>query len=161
MPILPYLEIGYTMVGDIDPFRYVTPEDLENEYPGVDPEEESILVHGADFRLPLVSNDILTLAVFGDLVFQGSHAGGMLGAGARFFGFLPLGAQLRFMGQNFIPAYYGATYDLWRPVYYTIAGSETEILPETVKQRSAAFRHGFTKTVPGDLPPIRRSMIKP
>jgi hypothetical protein len=35
MPVLPYLEIGYTMVGDIDPFRYVTEEDLQEYFPDV------------------------------------------------------------------------------------------------------------------------------
>jgi hypothetical protein len=129
MPILPHLELGYTLVGDIDPFRYV--EDPAS-FGYDDPAGESILVHGTDFRLPLISNDIMTLATFGDVVFQGSHAGGMLGAGARFFKVLPVGAQLRFLGANFIPVYYGATYDIYRPVYYVIANSEDEIIPSTV-----------------------------
>jgi hypothetical protein len=126
MPILPQLEIGYTLVGDIDPFRYV--ED-PGDYGYSDGNDESILVHGADFRLPLISNDIISLATFGDLVFQGSHTGGMLGAGARFFKILPLGLQLRFLGKNFIPVYYGPTYDVYRGVYYAIAGTEEEIVP--------------------------------
>jgi hypothetical protein len=129
MPILPHLEIGYTVVGDIDPFRY-TDDPAFFGYSDVD--EESIVVHGADFILPLISNDILTLATFGDVVFQGTHTGGMLGAGAKFFKILPVGAQLRFLGPNFIPAYYSATYDIYRPVYYIIANSEEEIIPGSV-----------------------------
>jgi len=128
MPILPYLEVGYTMVGDIDPFRY-TEDPAFFGYS--DPEDESILVHGADFRLPLLSNDILSLATFGDIVFQGSHTGGMLGVGGRFFKVWPLGVQLRLLGKNFLPAYYGATYDVYRPIYYAIANAEEEVIPAT------------------------------
>lgn len=129
MPILPQLEVGYTMVGDIDPFRFVEDPTVFG-YNNVD--EEAILVQGADFRLPLLSNDILSLATFGDVVFQGTHSGGMLGVGGRFFKVLPLGVQLRFLGENFIPSYYGATYDIYRPIYYIIANSEEEAIPATV-----------------------------
>ncbi len=125
-PIIPHLEVGYTMVGDIDPFRYT--EDPASFGYG-DTDGEAVLVHGADFRLPILSNKVLSLATFGDLVFQKTHNGGMLGVGGRFFGILPWGLQLRILGENFIPVYYGATYDIYRPVYYTIANAEQQIIP--------------------------------
>ncbi len=129
MPILPHLEIGYSVVGDMDPFRYTEDPTVYGYASG---NGQSIVVHGADFRLPLIANDIISLATFGDVVFEGSHAGGMLGAGARLFKVLPIMAQIRILGTNFIPVYFGATYDIYRALYYKVANAETEVVPSTI-----------------------------
>jgi len=38
--------------------------------------------------------------------------------GGRFFGIITYGAQLRFLGDNFVPSYFGSTYDSFRPMLY-------------------------------------------
>jgi hypothetical protein len=128
-PILPNLELGYTVVTDINPFYHLEDPDWDGDG---NPDEGMVLVHGADFLLPLLSNNIISLATFGDIVFQNTNTGGMLGFGGRLFTFLPYGFQIRFLGTNFIPTYFGATYDIYRPVYYDIASSDVEVIPSTV-----------------------------
>ncbi len=44
----------------------------------------------------------------------------MVGAGGRFFGIITYGAQMRFVGENFIPDYFDSTYDLYRVQKYSI-----------------------------------------
>jgi hypothetical protein len=46
--------------------------------------------------------------------------GGMVGLGGRFFSFLTYGAQLRMLGDDFIPVYFDATYDLLRDMKYNL-----------------------------------------
>ena len=121
IPILQHLVIGYTVAGDTDPFYYARDAEPDNA--------EDILIHGADFMLPILSNKIFSLALFGDLVFQRANTGGMVGFGGRLFNFLPYGFQARFLGPNFIPGYFGATYDVYRPMYYDIITSTEELFP--------------------------------
>jgi hypothetical protein len=44
----------------------------------------------------------------------------MLGAGGRLFGVMTYGAQLRMLGENFIPVYFSGVYDLYRPRNYAV-----------------------------------------
>ena len=131
MPILPGLELGYTAVGDLNPFYYVENPDWDGDGT-LNEDEGSVFVHGADFKLPLISNKVISLATFGDIVLQNENTGGMLGVGGRLFGIVPFGLQMRIMGPNFIPAYFGATYDIYRPVNQAIATADTEIIPKSL-----------------------------
>jgi hypothetical protein len=130
MPILPGLELGYTAAGDLNPFYYVDDTDWDQDGT-LNEDEGSVFIHGADFKLPLVSNKVISLATFGDMVFQNENTGGMLGLGGRLFSIVPFGLQVRLMGQNFIPAYFGATYDIYRPEYQAIAAADTEIIAQS------------------------------
>ena len=147
--IIRNLQIGGTFVMDRDPF-YFAEKQLGEDAPtviagllpsGVTQEEASVLVYGGDFRLPILSSDLISLAGFGDFVMQQSNMGGMLGVGGRLFGIMTYGAQLRFLGSNFIPVYFDGSYDLFRPYKYAVyagaPGYETD--PYTGWFASAGF----------------------
>jgi hypothetical protein len=87
---------------------------------GTSQQEASVLVWGTDFRLPILNNPLISLAGFGDYVNQNANSGGMVGAGGRLFGIMTYGAQLRFVGENFIPVYFDPAYDLFRPFKYAV-----------------------------------------
>jgi len=76
---------------------------------------------GLDFVQPILSNPIVSLAGFGDIVFQPNGTGGMLGVGGRLISFIPYAVQLRIMGDNFIPVYFDGTYDLYRAEKYMVS----------------------------------------
>jgi len=120
IPILNALQVGGTMVVDTNPF-YFTPESSVSGLDGT----ETALVAGGDFRLPLIANPVVSLATFGDLVAEGKALGGMLGFGGELFSFLNYGAQLRFLGDDFIPSYFDATYDLYRTEKLTIITNDS------------------------------------
>ncbi len=107
-PVINQLQIGATLAADTDPY-----------YPGyaavqgIDPAARPV-VFGTDFRLPVLNNDIIALVTFGDLVFQGSHTGGMTGVSGKLVNIFTFGGQIRILGENFVPSYFDATYDLYR-----------------------------------------------
>jgi hypothetical protein len=124
IPIIRNLQIGGTVVADRMPFYFA--EDNENATvasflpAGTSQQEASVLVWGTDFRLPILNNPLISLAGFGDYVNQNANSGGMVGAGGRLFGIMTYGAQLRFVGENFIPVYFDPAYDLFRPFKYAV-----------------------------------------
>jgi hypothetical protein len=119
LPLLDELQVGATVAVDQDPGYFA---DKKSDFPPelLPPSDASVLIYGIDFRLPLLSGNILSLATFGDGVFQQEGAGAMLGIGGRLVKFITYGAQLRFLGDNFIPAYFGPDYDLYRPEQYLV-----------------------------------------
>ncbi len=121
VPIIKNLEIGATLAADIDPYYHT--DTLPTGVTEGEADEASVQVFGADFKLPILGSQIVSLAAFGDYVVQNQHTGGMIGFGGALFGFLPYGFQLRILGENFLPAYFGDTYDLYRTQYYTIANA--------------------------------------
>ena len=94
-----------------------------------DPENqvESVTIFGIDFIQPILSNPVISLAGFGDLVFQPEGTGGMLGVGGRFLSLIPYSVQLRVLGENFIPVYFDATYDLYRAEKYLVSSGVATI----------------------------------
>jgi hypothetical protein len=123
IPVIRNLQVGTTAVVDRLPF-YFAEDDPEAPAltlltpSGVSVDEASVLVWGADLRLPIVANPLFSLATFGDVVFQNGNTGSMIGAGGRLARVVTYGAQLRFLGENFLPVYFDATYDLFRPLKY-------------------------------------------
>lgn len=113
IPVVSNLQVGTTVVADRDPYYFASrdPDSIYfNDAPVVDP----VVIWGADLRLPVLASEVLSLATFGDFVVQNGNTGGMLGFGGRLIGFVTYGAQLRFLGDNFIPVYFDASYDLFR-----------------------------------------------
>jgi len=123
IPILKNMQLGGTYAIDRDPF-YFASKDLDAaalvKYlpEGADPADAVASMWGADVRIPVLSNPVVSLATFGDYVMQGENMGGMVGFGGRLFSFLPYRAELRFLGDNFVPNYFDVTYDLRRPERY-------------------------------------------
>ena len=53
----------------------------------------------------------------------------MIGIGGKLFSFLPFGAQIRILGNDFIPVYFGEPYDMYRAQYYAIANNPKDATP--------------------------------
>ena len=135
VPVLQYLEIGATLVADRDPYAYV---DLDTE---IDP----VSVWGVDFKMPILNNPIFSMVGFGDFVNQNGHTGGMIGLAGKIFSILPWGAQLRILGDDFIPAYFGEPYDLFRAEYYTIATNDSALNDAIIPSTAGWFANtGFS-----------------
>jgi hypothetical protein len=110
--IIKNLQVGATYATDLKPYLYDHP---------LDTTERSVAVFGADVRLPILTSDMASLVAFGDVAtIAGESVGGMLGVGGRLFKFLTYGAQLRVLGDGFIPTYFDANYDLLRGAKYDI-----------------------------------------
>ncbi len=127
VPIIKNIEFGTTIAADTNVFAH------EPDYAtslGINAEEAKITAYGMDFRLPLLSNPVVSLATFGDIAsIQGKSVGGMLGFGGKLISFFTYGAQLRMLGQDFIPVYFDASYDLFRTLKYQLIEAGGSIPP--------------------------------
>lgn len=114
IPILSAMEVGGEVVADINPDAYY-------EEPEADPdfEDAQVVFYDLDVRLPILSSDILTMAVFGDLgTYKFDSTGAMLGFGGTLVKFITYGVQARMIGEGFMPNYFNGTYDLYKLNYY-------------------------------------------
>ena len=125
IPIISNLEVGATVAADTNPYLEVTPP------AGAPATASPVAVFGGDLQLPIVNvKDVVSLVAFTDVAsIQGASWGSTLGVGGKLIGFLTYGAQLRFLGENFIPVYFGPTYDLLRAEQYAIVQSGTLYSP--------------------------------
>ncbi|WP_319562281.1 hypothetical protein [Marispirochaeta sp.] len=117
LPLLPELQIGTTFAADRIPdaqYDFVSDPDM-------------VQMFGVDIRQPVLDKPSVSLAAFGDLVFQDEAYGGMVGAGGRIVQHILYGAQLRFLGENFLPVYFDGQYDLYRKEKYAVYNGDIEI----------------------------------
>ena len=138
VPILKNLQVGGTLAMDTDPGLYTTGH----------PDLDTVIVYGADMRLPILANPMISLAVFSDVASLANRGsiGGMVGLGGRVAGFLLYGAQIRMLGKNFVPVYFDSNYDLFRydldPLVtskYDIASGAVDVDPYTGWLASLGF----------------------
>lgn len=107
MPIIKNFALGATLVRDDDP----------DSYRGTD---DGISVYGLDAELPIIKNKLTELKLYADLAkIQDFGSGQAAGVELNLFGISGLfdfGAQLerRFLGAEFLPAYFGPFYELER-----------------------------------------------
>ncbi len=122
IPLLQFLQIGTTVAADLKPFRYADAATIIDwQAVGIDTAGARVFAAGVDFRQPILDKEVISLAAFGDLVtLQGSSFGGMLGMGGRLAKVITYGAQLRFLGENFVPVYFDSVYDISRPYKYAL-----------------------------------------
>jgi hypothetical protein len=126
IPILRELQIGTTYAADFDPYRNRDGEGATDERAiavasGINPSTAMVYLAGVDFRQPILSSPVLSFAVFGDAVTQKASAfGEMVGVGGRLLTIFTYGAQLRFIGDNFVPVYFDSTYDITAPERYRL-----------------------------------------
>jgi hypothetical protein len=125
VPLLQGLQIGATVATDQDP-AYFAKKDSNYPVALLPPSDASVLIYGLDFRLPLLTGDLFTLSLLGDGVAQKEGWGAMLGTGGRMVRFITYGAQVRYLQDQFIPTYFGASYDLFRPLQYRIYDGTVE-----------------------------------
>jgi len=128
MPILPGLQIGSTFAMDRDPYYHVRKNrSPDNPYEDISEPDDPVLIWGPDTRLPILSSDLISLAAFGDLVWQDTQTGGMVGVGGRMVGFLLYGAQIRLYEDNFIPTFFDGTYDRRRVERYAVYQGDVDV----------------------------------
>ena len=131
-PVISDLQIGSTLVADIAPDYHI--DKLENdELTAVaqaydDPDE--VAVWGADVRLPILAEPPFTLTTFSDYVRQRDNQGAMVGTGGRIARIVTYGGQIRYNGENFIPNYFDAPYDLYRLEKYAVYDSDESLVEE-------------------------------
>ena len=113
IPILSNLEIGVTGAWDTDPYAYTQ---------GAFTTAQPVGVYGADIRVPVIAvQNVASMVAFTDFAtINGKTMGGMLGVGGKLFNFITYGTQLRLLGQDFIPNYFGPTYDLFKSTQYDL-----------------------------------------
>lgn len=118
LPILKNLQISGIVAADRNPYLY---------YSGTStpPTNPSVVVYGSDLLVPILTDPIVSLNGMGSLAFEPHGAGQMVGFGGQFFRFLNYQAEVRFLGANFIPDYFGPTYDLYRVQEYEVASGQT------------------------------------
>jgi hypothetical protein len=114
VPILNELEVGFSAAVDTNPFFGTLSEGMGNPSP--------ISVLGGDIRVPIVnSKEAFSLLAFTDIAtIQGRSWGGMIGVSGRIIRIFTYGFQFRALGEDFIPDYFGPTYDLLRDQQYFI-----------------------------------------
>jgi len=116
VPIIKGLQVGGTLAMDRKPQLYADPPD-----DSIDP----VVLYGADLTLPILTGAMLSLTTFADIAFlqntlgPGNQGKGeMVGFGGRLLGVINYGAQIRVLGEDFIPTYFDTGYDLFRKDKY-------------------------------------------
>ena len=91
IPIVKSVEVGTSFYIDRDPFLYLKDDDnngyfdiYSNSFYETGYDTDNVVITGLDAIAPLYQNDFSSLALMGDVVFQGSgdpKKGGMIGLG--------------------------------------------------------------------------------
>jgi hypothetical protein len=140
--ILKDLEVGGAAVIDRDPFYFVKRYDM------YDPallaradDADPVSMFGVDFKLPLARHPLFDFTVFGDRASQNNKIGYMGGVSGRLLGFLLYEGQFRLLDEDFIPGYFGASYDLYRGEQFEIfqAGKDGVLAAEECKAYLASL----------------------
>ncbi len=120
VPVIKGLQVGGTVAFDRKPNLYIGDD-------SIDP----IILYGADLTLPILTNPGISLTTFADIAFLhntlgpgNKGKGEMVGFGGRLIGIINYGAQIRMLGEDFIPTYFDSAYDLFRADKYDIVQAE-------------------------------------
>ena len=116
IPVIKGLQVGGTVAFDRKPRLYIGND-------SIDP----IILYGADLTLPILTKPALSLTTFADIAFLhdtlgpgNTGKGEMFGFGGRLVGIILYGAQIRVLGEDFIPTYFDSAYDLFRAEKYDL-----------------------------------------
>ena len=127
VPIIKGLQVGGTLAVDRKPNLYAV-DALGNPTP--DDSVDPVTLYGADLTLPILTSQVFSLATFADIAFlhntvgSGSQGKGeMIGFGGRLLGVINYGAQMRFLGEDFIANYFDTGYDLYREAKFNVVDS--------------------------------------
>ena len=122
VPIFKNLELGGTVAADTDPYRYAdSVKKFEAVGDGIDPEKAKMWALGGDIRIPLINASLFTLDVFGDIAtLKAESLGGAVGVDGRLIHIILYGAQIRFIGDDFLPVFFDSSYDISRPERYAL-----------------------------------------
>jgi hypothetical protein len=138
LPLLTQLQLGGTVVIDTNPAYHAEKDPDSPYFDGGEPapstglpvveDDDNVLAYGFDLTQPILRRDLLSLDGFGDLALQNEAIGGMVGVGGRAVRVLDYNAQVRILGDNFIPGYFDSTYDLTRLQRYTVYEAESTLI---------------------------------
>lgn len=119
IPLVSDTQIGFTYVTDRDPYFFQ--KDMEPA------SYNTTTVMGADIKIPVVELPIFNMDLYGDYVWQNDmkNTGAMFGFGGKIIRMISYDAQVRLMGEDFIPEYFNREYDLNRTGsrYHTMFGT--------------------------------------
>ncbi len=145
--ILQNMQAGFTVAADRDPaYREEYFSDLSLlGYYTVDGNGhlttpiDGVVIYGGDVIQPLIATEAVNLAVFAAFAAQpgtGDNSktatGEMIGVGGRLIKVIPYTAQIRFLGENFIPTYFDTSYDLYRGYKYAVLSGDAPGTPASV-----------------------------
>ena len=121
LPILKNMQAGVTGVIDTAPLLYDdTKTDADKSA------ATSMVAWGVDLMAPILGGKLFPLAAFADLAFDPNQTmGAMLGFGGKIIAIFNYGAQIRFLQDGFIPAYFDANYDLYRSAKYALMTNDS------------------------------------
>ncbi len=116
IPVIKGLQVGGTLALDRKPNLYIGDD-------SIDP----VVLYGADLTLPILTNPAISLTTFADIAFLQNTVGPgnkgkgeMVGFGGRLARIIMYGAQIRMLGEDFIPTYFDYAYDLFRADKYDL-----------------------------------------
>jgi len=131
LPIIKDLQIGTTAAFDRDPnalYDFTLNDGITTYSP------DTVSIYGVDFKQPIVANNVISLALFGDIAFQPASdaktttsSGELLGVGGKLFSFINYGLNALFLGDNFMPFYFDSVYDLYREAKYEVYNGSSKI----------------------------------
>ncbi|MCL1818465.1 MAG: hypothetical protein FWG35_06000 [Spirochaetaceae bacterium] len=124
LSILKGFEIGGTFAMDRNPYYFADRYAMYNSFLATPWSDETALhIYGLDFSVPLLTDPAFGLTLFGDRVSQNSRVGWMAGASGRVANAVIWEGQFRILDDGFIPEYFDASYDLYRPEKYAVYDS--------------------------------------
>ena len=115
-PVVNGLQLGLVAAVDRNPYKFLS----QSQYPFAATPPNPVAVIGGDLTLPLLSNPLFSVIAMGSIAREPESFGEMAGFRGRMFGLLTYTAQIRFLGNNFIPTYFDSTYDAFRLQRYQI-----------------------------------------
>jgi hypothetical protein len=126
--ILRDLEIGATAAVDRNLEYYARRYAMYYDTVSVPlPSGAAASMYGLDFRAPLIKEASTSFTVFGDWAAQEESFGSMLGFSGRLARILTWEGQIRHTDTDFIPGYFGVSYDLFRlDQYHRYNGDRTD-----------------------------------
>ena len=112
-PILNKLEVGATVVTDLNP------KEKPTEPPKLNDASESVTEYGLDVELPLLERQDMSLIAYADWAkISGAGSGSFIGSTYTYRWFTLL-TQLRFFGKQFVPNYFDPYYERDRSGIFT------------------------------------------
>ncbi len=115
-PILGGLQLGVTGAVDRNPYKFLS----QSQYPFAATPPNPVAILGGDLTLPLIANPLFSVVAMGSIAREPQSFGEMVGVRGRMFGIMTYTAQIRFLGNNFVPSYFDSTYDAFRLQRYQI-----------------------------------------
>lgn len=125
IPIVKNIELGYTIVGDLDPQNPVPPADKPYEFTD-NSSSIPVSVWGIDIGLPVLTSKVFSLLSYVDIVgISGKGTGEILGFAGSIITLIPYKLEFRLFQAGFVPVYFNSFYDAERSVKFAMLDTIT------------------------------------